>query len=153
MSMNIKSLQILILILLSFDLHLVWESNHIVLYTGYEDIETRLPIPIWATIGDVLYTLFALLIILFIKKTRDITRLDKKDYIFLTILGFAIALFVEYKAMILKKWSYADLMPIIPILKVGLSPIIQMALILPLSFWITAKISRFFFAKENSSTK
>lgn len=127
-----------ILALVAGLLHLVWENFHIGLYTGYEKMKGKLPVPVLATLGDIMYTFLAVFLV-GIFKGNGSWFLDAHflDYAGLVCLGVLIALFVEYKALALDRWKYRDSMPIIPILRVGVTPIVQMALILPLSIYLT----------------
>jgi len=126
-----------ILIFVSLALHVVWESLHVELYTGYEHI-TGLPIVLYASLGDVLYTFLALgVVALFRDLPRALFSMHPRDYIGLAVLGFFISVFVEYKAFFFMRWEYTDAMPIIPFLGIGLSPVLQMTILLPLSVWIS----------------
>jgi hypothetical protein len=118
-----------LLAIISFALHAVWEYAHLPLYTGYEGLFGPYPVWVVATLGDVLYTLGAVLVLRLVK-------LDK-NYAALTLAGFCIAVFVEYKAMLLHRWAYAAAMP--TVFGLGLSPLMQMTLLLPLAVWITQK--------------
>jgi hypothetical protein len=118
-----------ILFVVSFVLHAVWEYAHLPLYTGYDGLFGGYPVWLVATLGDVLYTLGAVLVLWLIK-------LDK-NYAALTVAGFCVAVFVEYKAMLLHRWAYAAAMP--TVLGLGLSPLLQMTLLLPLSVYISSR--------------
>lgn len=124
-----------ILVIVTFLLHTVWERLHIRLYTDYDAMRGRLPVYINASIGDVLYTLLAVLI--FALLARDplwFLAVTGGELLLLAILGFFIALFVEYKAMRLKRWRYLPAMP--KVFGFGLSPLVQMTVLLPLSVCI-----------------
>lgn len=131
-------LAILVLSVVTGMLHALWEQSHISLYTGYEKMEGVLPVWLFATLGDIAYTVGA---VLFVGLSKGdalwILRAQPRDFLVLLILGFLMALFVEYKAFALGRWSYTEQMPIIPYLKVGFSPILQMSVLLPLSVFIT----------------
>ncbi len=136
----IRFWQILCVAVVSFIAHFMWEMAHIGLYTGYEHI-TRLPITLYATIGDVVYVLIGVLLVsLFKRSFAWFDTPNRGDFIALAVIGFLIALFVEYKGLMLGRWVYTDAMPIVPLLNVGLSPLVQMTILLPLSVWISSKI-------------
>lgn len=124
-------------------LHFGWESLHVGLYTGYAGISGPLPITVWATLGDVGYVLAAVLIISIFKRGLSwLAQPHIYDYAGLAMLGFCIALFVEYKALAFGKWAYTAAMPIVPLLHVGLSPLVQMTILLPLSVYFAATLLR-----------
>lgn len=129
----------LLLAVTAFILHIVWERTHIVLYTGYEKMEGKLPVFVWATLGDVLYTFVAIGLISFFTDTA-LWFLDAStvNYVGLAVLGFFIAVFVEYKAMALGRWRYNTRMPLF--MGLGVSPLLQMTVLLPLSVYITTAI-------------
>ena len=132
---------VLLLAIVSFLLHLGWESSHLSLYGGYEHLSSILPINIWASIGDVLYTLGAVLLVALLKgRLNWVREATYKDIASLAILGFFIAVFVEYKGLFLNRWHYLEAMPVIPVLGVGLSPILQMIILLPISVFLTKYI-------------
>lgn len=129
--------------LVSFVLHIVWESLHVQLYTGYEHWAGGVPVALLATIGDVLYTLGAFALVSGFKGSAAwIEAVARRDYLMLVTLGFLIALFVEYKGLALNRWQYLPDMPLIPFLQVGFSPIIQMALLLPLTIYVVSWAER-----------
>ncbi|MFZ2555769.1 MAG: hypothetical protein WAZ27_00060 [Minisyncoccia bacterium] len=132
---------LVILALTSFALHLLWERMHIGLYTAYDAMKGKLPVFIYATLGDVLYTFLAItLISLFKGSILWFLDAGLSDYIGLALLGFYIAVFVEYKAFALKRWEYTASMP--KFLGLGATPLIQMTILLPLSVSISIALSR-----------
>jgi len=60
-----------------------------------------------------------------------------KDILVLAIIGFFFAVGIEQSALLLERWGYTDVMPIVPYLQVGLLPVLQMTLLLPLSIYLT----------------
>jgi hypothetical protein len=132
-----------ILIAVSFALHLGWEYMHYGLYSGYEEWNGTAAVYWLASVGDVLYTLGAFALVSAIKKTYEwMNTATLSDYLMLVTLGFLIALFVEYKGLALDRWQYLPEMPLIPILGVGLSPVLQMTILLPITFFITQWVSK-----------
>jgi len=130
-----------ILVLVSFALHLAWERTHIVLYTGYEKMKEWLPVFVAASLGDVMYTFFAISLISLFKGTIFwFLSANTMDYIGLALVGFFIAVFVEYKAMVSNRWEYTPRMP--RFWGLGATPLIQMTVLLPLTVYITVKITR-----------
>lgn len=52
------------------------------------------------------------------------------------LLGGASAVAVEWKALASGRWSYTELMPVVPVLDVGLWPLLQLTLLVPLALWL-----------------
>ena len=50
--------------------------------------------------------------------------------------NLAVGTLVEWAGLRLQRWSYADTMPLLPGLGVGLLPILQMLVLPPLVFWV-----------------
>ena len=122
--------------------HWLWERAHVGLYTGYAHL-TRLPITVDAALGDVGYTIGTVLLVSFIKANIAwVLSPSSADLLALAVLGCIIALMVEYKALAFKHWAYRDTMPILPFLHVGLTPIVQMTVLLPATVWIAGAIAR-----------
>ena len=119
----------------AFVLNFVWETLHIPLYTNYGDIGV-LPLALYAAFGDVLYTLIVIAgVALYKHDACWMRRAQCRDYTALALLGLCVAVFVEYKAMLLHLWEYAPAMP--TLFGFGLSPLLQMAVLLPLSAYIS----------------
>ena len=126
----------LTLALIAFTLHLVWEWLHLPLYVGYQPTMLGMPVVLYATLGDVLYTFGVVaLAIPFKRKINWIPSAGPWDYITLAVLGFWVALFVEYRGLVLGRWAYSATMP--TVLGFGLSPLLQMTILLPLSVYLT----------------
>ena len=132
---------LIVLALVSFVLHLVWERSHIHLYAGYDALKGRLPVFVWASMGDVMYTFFAISLVgIFKGDILWFLYAGSFDYVGLAITGLFLAISVEYKAAALKRWEYTSKMP--RLFSLGLTPLIQMTVLLPLSVYITVAISR-----------
>ena len=131
-----------LLALVSFVLHFAWESEHLTLYTGYEGISGPFPVTLYAALGDVVYTLGAYLVIALLLRSPDWPLgASRRSYALLVVLGLSIALFVEWKAALLSRWEYAEAMP--TLFGIGFSPLVQMALLLPLSVYLSAELCLF----------
>jgi len=61
------------------------------------------------------------------------------------LVGFATATVVEQQALASGKWFYTSLMPIVPILKIGLAPFIQLPFLAFLTYWFArSRFSEYF---------
>lgn len=109
--------QFLIIFLVAFILNAVWEHFHSILYVHYKGEVITSLILLRAALFDA--TFITLVSIPFLKKQRWV-------FVVLAIL-FAIGL--EIFALKTGRWEYKDVMPIIPIIKTGLTPTIQLGLL------------------------
>lgn len=55
------------------------------------------------------------------------------------LFGLAWATLVEHAALAAGSWSYMESMPMVPWLRAGLWPLLQMTLLPPLTFWIARR--------------
>ncbi len=125
------------LIGITFILHLIWENAQAPLFVGYQSFSQHFSMCFVGTIGDVVITLLILVFMQLLKKNTIETI---ADFIVFAIIGFVVAVIIEQRALLVGSWDYTQVMPIIPWFNVGLLPIIQMTLLLPLSFYLTQKI-------------
>lgn len=63
---------------------------------------------------------------------------DGAGYTLMLIIGFSIAIIVEWVGLYgLKRWSYAASMPVLPVLGIGVAPVLQMLILPPVIFRLT----------------
>lgn len=92
-----------------------------------------------ASLGDVIiFGIIYLLGYLAFKSGTWFFQKNQVPLIFSVICGFFIAIIIEKYALSVGRWEYAKPMPIMPFIKVGLTPVLQM-IILPA---IVLKFSR-----------
>lgn len=60
-------------------------------------------------------------------------------YVTSALFGLAWATLVEHAALAAGSWSYRESMPMVPWLRAGLWPLLQMTLLPPLTFWIARR--------------
>src|SRR6266404_3025179 len=107
--------KILFVFLLSFVLNFVWESLHSVLYAFYQHGPITLLILLRAALFDAL--VITILYIVFSGRAK----------IWLPVcVAFLFAVALELFALKTGRWEYNSLMPIIPFLHVGLTPVLQL---------------------------
>lgn len=122
----------------------IWENAQAPLFIGYSSFWQHFLICLRGTIGDIAITLFVFTLFGFLKKDfLWIAKLNALDAIMLAVIGFSIATAIEWRALLLERWAYTPAMPIIPYIKVGLTPILQMTLLLPLTMYIAKKLTKF----------
>ena len=121
------------LFLVSTAINYVWEMAQMPLYREmpFDD-----PMSWWlcfrAGLGDglIVILIWAVGVLLFRRRGWFLV-LTAPRIVVLLLTGAGIAVGIEYFALIHGRWSYSPLMPLIPLLGVGLSPFLQL-LVLPL---------------------
>ena len=122
-----------------------WELAQTLLFTGSDDFRS-----IWwhcfvASLGDgVLVLLVFASGWLAWRRQNWFVRPGTWGYVLMLVSGLTIAIVVEWISVhVLQRWSYLPAMPRLPVLDVGIVPIVQMLVLPPLIFRIVAaRISR-----------
>lgn len=127
---------------LAFITNLIWENVQAPLYAGYIDFASHFVVCFRATLIDVLIIIGIYGFLALIKRNFWwIKKVSAIDVLSLILIGFIIAQFIELNALQNAKWSYSEAMPLIPLLKVGLTPIFQMMILPLLSFYLAEKFT------------
>ena len=106
----------------AFLLNWAWESLHSFLYVHYQGGAITQLVLLRAALFDAI--VITLLYFAFLKWEF----LQKRIWLTLPI-GFIFAIVLEWWALGTSRWTYNELMPIIPIIGTGLTPTIQLGLI------------------------
>lgn len=121
--------KIALIFLLGFLFNMVWENFHHYFYIHYQGQEITQLILIRAALFDASF--IALVGLLFLKNSY----FQKRLWLAVAI-GVAFAISLEIFALSTNRWAYNELMPIIPIIKTGLTPTIQLGLLSYLAYKI-----------------
>lgn len=119
-----------LILLWAFGLNLVWENLQAPLYAGYKTFWQHLPACIFGAVGDaiLIFCLYLFTKIILPKATGFLF------YALLAILGLLSAVVIEKFALQMNLWQYGD-MPMLPIVNIGLYPVLQMTFLAPLSIF------------------
>jgi hypothetical protein len=128
-----------VLCLASFALNWLWEMAQM---PAYAEMAARpwqkslVPCTV-ASLGDVLATLAIYGVgTLATGQLRWGTTGRWNVYATAALLGAACAIAYEWYSLFAGRWSYSNRMPIVPVLGVGLWPLLQLTLLVPAAFWI-----------------
>jgi len=131
-------------ILFSFLLHFVWEFVQVPTYVGMAEMKhwDGIELCMSATFGDAGFALIAFWVGSMSARSRSwIGALGARlpTAIFLAV-GLGLTVGVEYYyTNVSLRWSYSELMPIVPPFGTGLSPLVQWALVPPAVLWLTRR--------------
>lgn len=126
-----------------FGLNFAWEISQMFLYENHtKGFADFIFVHFKASLGDVIiFTIIYVFGILIFGDKKWFLQKTIFTYPFVAIFGFIIAVSVEKYALATGRWEYGNLMPIIPILKVGLLPVLQMIFLPIISIQIIKKQS------------
>lgn len=129
-------------------LNLTWEHIHFRLYDCSIDCTVNtlaflpLPLLVKASLFD---AFFITVLYSFIAALRQsliwVRTWNLLDSILVTGIAMTFAALIERNALATHKWAYSPAMPLIPILEVGLSPFIQLALLALATYTIVRKLT------------
>jgi hypothetical protein len=123
--------------------NLAWEIAHLPLYTLWlsGSLNEKVFAIAHCTAGDLLIAATCLLGALVVAGTTRWPRVG-----FARVAGIAIAAGVGYtvfsewlNTVVRGSWTYTDAMPLLPVLGVGLTPLLQWMVIPPLAFWLARR--------------
>jgi hypothetical protein len=123
--------------------NLLWEIAHLPLYTVWQNGTAReiAFAVVHCTGGDVLIAIVALLgALLFLGNARWPNERYVAVAAFALIAGLGYTAFSEWlNTTIRRSWTYTDLMPTLPAIGVGLSPLAQWIIIPLTAFWFVRR--------------
>ena len=134
MQLRINNMKKLIVIFLfSFVVNMVWENAHSLLYANYMGGLITETILARAALWDAVIIALICLPFLYISTFRESSWL-------IIVFGVAVAIAIELYALNADRWAYNAYMPLIPIIKIGLTPTIQLGALGYLSFLFQKKL-------------
>jgi hypothetical protein len=132
---------VLTLYVVAFGLNYFWEIAQSPLYLGMERIGTVLWHCLLASLVDGLFV-----VAIFATGWRLLGRSfwferpGVKGYVLMLALGLVFSISVEWLAVhLIGLWSYSNQMIVVPSLRVGLAPVVQLVVLPPLIFRIVAR--------------
>jgi hypothetical protein len=125
--------------------NLIWEFAHMPLYTIASTGTTGeiLFAGFHCTGGDILIALSSIMLALFIFGDRRWPEMQLLPVVWLTVLfGTGYAIVSEWLNITVRKaWAYSDLMPVVPLIDTGLSPLLRW-IVIPLGgFWWASRMN------------
>ncbi len=76
-----------------------------------------------------------------------------RGYALMIASGLVIAALVEWVSVhLLRRWTYGPAMPIVPVLRIGVLPLLQLALLSPLVYWLASLVARWQRPAEGPAT-
>lgn len=122
-------LSVITIFLVALVLNFLWENIHSHLYDNYKGGRITQFILFRASLFDALLISIIVSPFIFLESTIQYNWI-------IIVIGFIVAVFNEWYGLNTKRWKYKPSMPIIPILNVGITPAIQLAILGYASFYM-----------------
>lgn len=119
--------------LAAFLLNAVWEHAHSFLYLSYQGGAITELILFRAAFFDA--CMLTVLVLPFFRYAP----LQRRAWL-IVVLGIAIAIPIEWWALATERWVYAEAMPLVPFLKAGITPAVQLGITGYLSYRLSESI-------------
>jgi hypothetical protein len=130
-----------LVVAVGFILNLLWENVQAPLYLGYSNLWQHFWVCFKGALGDGAILIFLYIFLALLNRNLLwITKITPADILILVGIGTAIAIGVEKWALMTGRWGYTSAMPLLPLIGVGLPPILQMAILPLFTFTISKKI-------------
>lgn len=128
------------LLVISVPLNFVWELAQMPLYVEGGNLMEFARHCIVPSLGDGVIVLIIFGVGWWVLRRADwYVRPSASAYALMLATGLVISILIEWVAVYgIGRWSYAARMPVLPVLNVGLSPVLQMLLLPPLIFKLAA---------------
>lgn len=111
-----------LIFILAFIFNLIWENLHANFYIHYQNGTITELILIKAALFDAVFITFLSLPFIF-------SKYFNRRLWWSLIIGFIFAIILERYALATNRWAYNNLMPIIPLIKTGLTPTVQLGIL------------------------
>ena len=132
--------QLFCVVVIAYILSAVWEFLH---YPLYDCPLSQLSCALRSASIDVILIVGLYLISGFILQRKGWICASRRSHkIVIAVVAVILAYLIELNALWMQKWSYSALMPIIPLLHVGLSPLIQLPITTLLTLYLAKRIDR-----------
>ena len=126
---------------LAFLFHWAWEAVHA---AAFVESNGTFAFRLWhclpMAVSDAAWTLALWAVVGGLAQASG--RLPASRLVLLGLLGAVTAVAVERIALATGRWTYNALMPIVPLVQVGLWPVLQMTLLPVLSVWLSERLRR-----------
>ncbi|MFQ5567683.1 MAG: hypothetical protein ACE5EU_15130 [Paracoccaceae bacterium] len=127
--------------------HLAWEFAHLPLYTIWREGTAGETIfaALHCTGGDILIATSTLVLALLLAGAEwPIDRVALRRVLMLTVaFGVGYTIFSEWLNIVFREaWAYTELMPVMPVIDTGLTPLLQWIVVPTVGFWWVSRVGR-----------
>ncbi len=131
------------IVIFAFLLNFAWEILQAGLYRGFNELsyERGVSYCTRATLADTAILLVSFWLVAWLGGNRDWPlRPGARRVVGFTSIGLVTTVILEIlSTRVWGRWSYAESMPLVPILDVGMAPFLQWVLLPPLTVWFVRR--------------
>lgn len=133
--------------MIGFLFHLSWEYFQCGPFFKHLIVPPTFLAMITATLGDLVMMMIVYLFTVLTTRSFSWFQSDWNFQIFALLIGSSLFLAILFEIWAIRngRWSYTENNPLIPILDISILPVIQMALLNPISMYCSKKILTKFF--------
>ena len=139
---KIALLRIACVFLLAIPINFAWELAQSELYAGADQWPARWWHCFVASLGDGILVLVIYAVGAIIARRVDWFEAGYRQYHWVLAGAVILAMIVEWIGVNSGRWSYTARMPLIPGLDLGVVPVLQMAVLPPLIFYLAGRLIR-----------
>lgn len=130
---------------IGFTVNLIWENAKAPFYKGYDGFFQHFGVCLVAAVVDALVLLLLyFLVAAFNHNLYWPLKVKLWQYGLLAFIGGVLAVWFEKWALAGEQWSYTNEMPVVPVLDVGLLPLLQLMLLPGLTFYLSARATKLY---------
>jgi hypothetical protein len=133
-------------LVLSLGLNLLWEAVQLPLYTIWTTgtLGTKAYAVIHCAIGDVIIAVLVLVAVLSLIGSEYWPQRGSREVLVLTVIvGLAYTLYSEWlNTTVRQSWTYSPLMPALPLIGIGLSPLLQWLVLPSVALTLATRLRR-----------
>ena len=128
--------------------NLMWEAAHLPLYTLWREgtFREQAFAVVHCAGGDLLIAAASLLLALLLAgdaRWPDDRRVYRRVAALAVAFGVLYTIFSEWLNVVVRQsWAYSELMPVVPLLDAGLSPLMQWIVVPVAGFWLAGRRAR-----------
>ena len=125
---------LIVLVVTAFALNLLWETAQVFAFSSLDKASMFevIILVLIASVADAFITLAAFLVTALLRRDwRWQQSVGALDFLIFAVVGAITATLIETIALSRGTWAYGDYMPIVPLLNVGLLPLLQLTILLP----------------------
>jgi len=127
----------------AFTLHLAWELLQCEVFFVHGSYDSSMAAMVKASVGDVILTWILYVIVAVVSRRWRwaVGPWSGRQIATLLVASTALAADVEVRGLLAERWSYSDLMPIVPFLGVGVVPVVQLLVLTPAVVLLAERLS------------